>query len=304
MDLRHLRNMLAIIEAGSLGKAAQRLNISQPALTKSIQRLERDLGVRLFERDIRGMKPTFYAESLKGYATATCIGMAEAEKQITALRSGTEGVITIAGPPLITTELLPPVLVRLSQERPNLQVRIVTQNRNLFTDLLEGRFSIVVAMLYNEMPKQGLSKQWLFDDRLTLVMRPDHPLARRRKVKPEDLLDQKWVFADSDIWSQHRLQLYFEQNSLSMPRARIESRDPAIMKSIIMISDHIGMIAKLGVQREIAAGQLKSIDIESPLMLRPTGIVRRENEPASPAVESLIRILEDACKRRRSAVRR
>ena len=86
MDIRHLRNMLAVIEEGSIGKAAQRLNISQPALTKSIHRLEEHLGVRLFDREARGMKPTFYAESLKGYAKAACVGMAEAESQIASLR--------------------------------------------------------------------------------------------------------------------------------------------------------------------------------------------------------------------------
>jgi DNA-binding transcriptional LysR family regulator len=299
MDVRHLRNMLAIIEEGSLGKAAQRLNMSQPALTKSIQRLEKHLGVRLFERDIRGMKPTFYAESLTGYAKATCIGMAEAESQIAALRSGTEGVITVAAPPLIATELLPEILVRLSQKRPRLQVRVVAQNRNLFTDLLDGKFSLVVAMLYNEMPKQGLAKEWLFDDRLVLAMRPDHPLAKRRKIKPADLIDQKWVFADPDTWSQRRLQLYFEQNGLALPRPRVESRDPAVVKSIIMVSDHIGVIARLGIEREIAKGLLKGIEIDSPLMLRPMGIVRRENEPLSPSVKSLVRILEEACKKRR-----
>src|SRR6267154_2326798 len=152
MDLRHLRNMLAVMEEGSLGKAAQRLNISQPALTKSIQRLEEELGVRLFDREARGMKPTFYAESLRGYAKAACIGMAEAESQIAALRNGTEGTITVAGPALMMTELLPAVLVRLSQERPNLQVRVVAQNKELFSELLEGKFSLVVAMLYDEMP--------------------------------------------------------------------------------------------------------------------------------------------------------
>ena len=304
MDLRHLRNMLAVMEEGSLGKAAQRLNISQPALTKSIQRLEEELGVRLFDRESRGMKPTFYADSLRGYAKAACIGMAEAESQIASLRSGTEGIITVAGPPQIVTRLLPEVLVRLSQERPKLQVRIVGQNKELFTDLLEGHFNLVVAMLYNELPKHGLSKQWLFDDRLVLVMRPDHPLARRRKVKPSDLIDQKWVFADSDTWSQHRLRLFFEQAGLTVPWARFESRNPEILKSIIMISDHIGMVARMGVEKEVAQGLLKAIEIDSPLMLRPIGIVRRENEPASPAVKSFVRIIEEVCKARSRAARR
>ena len=304
MDIRHLRNMLAVMEEGSLGKAAQRLNISQPALTKSIQRLEEQLGVRLFDREARGMKPTFYADSLRGYAKAACVGMAEAESQIASLRNGTEGIITVAGPPLIVTELLPKVLVRLSQERPKLQVRVVGQNKELFTDLLDGRFNLVVAMLYNELPKEGLSKQWLFDDKLVLIMRPDHPLAKRRKVKTDDLLDQKWVFSDSDTWSQRRLRLYFEQAGLALPRARFESRNPEVLKSIIMISDHIGMIAKLGVEKELSKGLLKAIEIDSPLMLRPIGIVRRETEPISPAMKSFIRILEEVCKGRRHASRR
>jgi len=304
MDIRHLRNMLAVMEEGSLGKAAQRLNVSQPALTKSIQRLEEQLGVRLFDREARGMKPTFYADSLRGYAKAACVGMAEAESQIASLRNGTEGIITVAGPPLIVTELLPKVLVRLSQERPKLQVRVVGQNKELFTDLLDGRFNLVVAMLYNELPKEGLSKQWLFDDKLVLIMRPDHPLAKRRKVKPGDLLDKKWVFADSDTWSQRRLRLYFEQAGLALPRARFESRNPEVLKSIIMISDHIGMIAKLGVEKELSKGLLKAVEIDSPLMLRPIGIVRRESEPISPAMKSIIRILEEVCRGRRHTSRR
>jgi DNA-binding transcriptional LysR family regulator len=304
MDIRHLRNMLAVMEEGSLGKAAQRLHISQPALTKSIQRLEEQLGVRLFDREARGMKPTFYADSLRGYAKAACIGMAEAESQIASLRNGTEGVITVAGPPLIVTEFLPQVLVKLSEERPKLQVRVVGQNRELFTDLLEGHFNLVVAMLYDELPKQGLSKQWLFDDRLVLVMRPDHPLARRRKVKPSDLIDQKWVVGDSDTWSQHRLRLYFEQAGLTLPRARFESRNPEVLKSIIMISDHIGMIARLGVEKELANGLLKAIEIDSPFLLRPIGIVRRESDPISPAVKSFVRIIEEVSKTRGRAIRR
>jgi DNA-binding transcriptional LysR family regulator len=304
MDIRHLRNMLAVMEEGSLGKAAQRLHISQPALTKSIQRLEEQLGVRLFDREARGMKPTFYADSLRGYAKAACIGMAEAESQIASLRNGTEGVITVADPPLIVTEFLPQVLVKLSEERPKLQVRVVGQNRELFTDLLEGHFNLVVAMLYDELPKQGLSKQWLFDDRLVLVMRPDHPLARRRKVKPSDLIDQKWVVGDSDTWSQHRLRLYFEQAGLTLPRARFESRNPEVLKSIIMISDHIGMIARLGVEKELANGLLKAIEIDSPFLLRPIGIVRRESDPISPAVKSFVRIIEEVSKTRGRAIRR
>ncbi len=68
MDLRQLRNLIAVIDNGSLGKAAEVLHISQPALTKSIQRLEERLGVPLFYRDSRGMRPTVYGEAFRAHA--------------------------------------------------------------------------------------------------------------------------------------------------------------------------------------------------------------------------------------------
>ncbi len=106
--------MLAVIEEAVSATASVRLNVSQPALTKSIQRLEEHLGVRLFERDSRGMKPTLYADSLQGYAKAACAGMVEAEGRIRSLRSGTEGLLKVAAPPLIATEFCRAQLIPLS----------------------------------------------------------------------------------------------------------------------------------------------------------------------------------------------
>ena len=298
MDVRQLRNMLAVLEDGSLAKAALRVNLSQPALTKSIQRLEKQLGVRLFERDPRGMIPTLYASGLRNYAQAVCASLLEAEQQIEALRSGHEGAITIAAPPLIMTSFVPSAVARLSQHRPKLQISLVSQTRNLYADLLDGHVGLVVSMLFDEIPKRGLVKQWLFDDRLVLVMRPDHPLTTLSFVEPKILLNQKWIFARDGNWGQSRLRVYFEQHGLDLPRSRIESHDHVVMKSIIMASDHIGLIAKLGVEREILTGALACIEIDSPLMGRPIGIVRRENEPTTPATDDLIGFLKDAAKER------
>ncbi len=298
MDLRHLRNMLAVMEEGSIGKAAERLHISQPALTKSIQRLEEELGVRLFIRKARGMEPTFFAESLRGYAQSASVGMTQAVKQINALREGTEGLLTIAAPPLIATEFLPEVLARLSAERPNLQLRVISQNHELFTALLAGQFSLVVGMLYDEVPKVGLTKEWIFDDRLVLVMRPDHAAAKLRKFHPADLMKYRWVLADRVTWHRRRLALYFEQHGLGLPPSSIESPDPTILKSFIMQTDLIGVVSKLGVEREVRQGLLRTIEIDSPLMRRPIGVIRRENDMPSLAADAFMRIARQVCRER------
>ena len=304
MDVRHLRNMLAVIEEGTIAKAAQRVNMSQPAMTKSIQRLEEQLGVRLFERVPRGMRPTYYAHALQDYARAACVGMAEAERQISALRGGTEGSIVIAAPAIIMTNLIPAVLAKLSKERPKLQMRLVSQNASLYSDLLDGKFSVVVSMLFDEIPKRGLVKEWLFDDRLVLVMRPDHPLAKQRQVKARDLLPQKWVFGHGDNFGLNRLKTYFEQDGFDLPKPSIESHDHVVMKSVLMATDHVGLIARLGVEKEVASGLLKCLEIDSPLMARPIGVIRREREPTSPATDAFIRLLKELSKSRRAGKKR
>jgi DNA-binding transcriptional LysR family regulator len=109
---------------------------------------------------------------------------------------------------------------------------------------------------------------------------------------------EKWVFADGDTWNQHRLKLYFEQAGLSVPFARMESRNPAVLKSIVEASDFVTVIARLGVEKEVKAGVLKTVDLPSPLMQRPIGVVRRAGEPLSPAAKSFVKMAEDICRER------
>lgn len=298
MDLRQLRNLLAVMEEGSIGKAAERLHVSQPALTKSIQRLEEELGVRLFERKARGMDATFYAEHLRSYAESACIGMAEVLKELNALKNGTEGLLTVAATPLVAHNLLTDVAVRLTLERPNLQIRIVSQNHELFTELQAGKFNLVVAMLYSEIPTVEFSKEYLFDDRLVLVMRPGHPVSKLRKLSIKGLLNYKWALADAETWHYKRLAVYFQEEGFDPPRANISSRDPMVLKSVIMNSDHIGVIARLGVEKELKEGLLTAVDLPSPLMRRPIGIVRRMSDVHYPAVGAFERVLKDVCRER------
>ncbi len=156
MDVRHLRNVLAVMETGSLNRAALQLGISQPALTKSIQRLEASLGVPLFLREAKGMRPTIYARSLSDFARATCVGLEQSITEIQALKSGSSGFVTLCGPPLIADHLFPETVVRVMAAFPNISVRIVEQIDDLFTSLLEGKFDLLAATMTDQMPRAGV----------------------------------------------------------------------------------------------------------------------------------------------------
>ncbi|HWG05341.1 MAG TPA: LysR family transcriptional regulator, partial [Beijerinckiaceae bacterium] len=250
MDLRQLRGMLAVIEAGSLGKAAERLHMSQPALTKSIKRLEDDLGVSLFVRGARGMHPTVFADSLQAYAQAASVGMAQAVSQIKALKSGTEGIVTIAAPPIIGSELFPDALIKLTNERPNLRLRVVLQGNDLFASLLAGRYDLIVATLYSEIPPTGLLWRQLFIDRMVAITRPNHALASRGKMSFADLREYPWAVADGESRHRRRLEHFFAAAGLQPPQAAIECSTPSLVRALVMRSDYVGIVAKCGTEAD------------------------------------------------------
>jgi DNA-binding transcriptional LysR family regulator len=298
MDLRQLRNMLAVMDKGTIGKAAESLNISQPALTKSIRRLEEQLGVELFVREARGMRPTIYADSLKAYAQSACTGMTQATSTIKALRNGLEGTISIGAPETITSKLFPDVVEVLARKRPRLQVRIFSQSEFLFSALLAGQYDLAVSPVYNEIPQVGLLKRWIFDDHLMVVIRRNHPLTKLRTVTAEKLQQCTWIVSDGTTVHRRRVERYFEDAGLDMPYIAVESRSPTVLKEIIMRTDYVGLLSAMEVELEVKQHLLRTIDVQSSIMVRPIGLVWRENHAFSPAVLSFIEILETVCRRR------
>src|SRR5258708_31723793 len=125
MLLHQLRLVLALSEHRSLARAAQTLGISQPALSKSLRKLETYLGVELFERTPRGVLPTEFGRELTQHARAIAVGVDEAERAVGAIREGIEGRIAIGSAPGVIPHGLPIATARLLRRRPHLKLTLV-----------------------------------------------------------------------------------------------------------------------------------------------------------------------------------
>ncbi len=291
MDLRHLRNVLAVMEEGTLGRASQRLHISQPALTKSIKRLEESLGVKLFDRESRGMRPTKYADALQAYAKTICVWMSEAQSQLAAMRDGSSGLVTIGAPPGLARDLLPELVARLVAERPKLHIKIVIENAaDLVTSLLEGKYSLIFSTLHEKIPVEAIEKNWLFDDRLMLAMRRGHPLSRKKTFHPESLFQQPWALPNAGNRNYGRIQSFFREHGFPMPKPSVESEDPSVLKQVIASSNHIGVLAYLGIRADVKSGRLNAFDLKSPFMVRPIGLLLRQGDRSKPELTDIKRI--------------
>jgi DNA-binding transcriptional LysR family regulator len=294
MDLKQLRNLAAVLDAGSIGKAAAQLHISQPALSKSIRRLEEELGVLLFERDGRGVQPTRYAEGLRDYANSASFGLAQAMADIQALKSGTEGIVSLAGPQAIAEQLFGACAARIVRARPKLQLRITITSTELFSGLVAGQYDLVVAALYEEATEAGLARRLLFDDRFVAIVRPGHKLLALPHPEPRDLASQPWIFGPVGTLHRRRLEQFFNVAGLPLPRAAIECRSTEVIKSIVMATDHLALMSRMGAAAEISDGRLQAIELDSPFLTRPIGILWRQDR-LTPPIEFAMAVIEEVC---------
>jgi DNA-binding transcriptional LysR family regulator len=291
---RQFQNILMIVEKGSLGKAAEALRTSQPALTKSIRRLEEQLGVPLFYRDARGMRPTVYGDVLRAHAQGITIGIEHALREIAALRAGYEGDIHVAAGPIMTNEILAKAVVRLTRERPKLRVNIHTAIGNTSEDLIAGKYDFILALLPPGDPPSWLSQEPLFDDRIALIVRNGHPLTRRKRVTARDLAKASWVLPVPGHYHRRRLESVFEAERLPMPVPTIECSSTDFIKTVTAAGDHIGLVAEMGLR----AGKdptLCEIPFESPFLIRPIGLLWRKHQILSPPTLLLIAALKKIC---------
>lgn len=297
MDIRALRSLLAVIETGSLNKAAERLNVSQPALTKTVQRMEAQLGVKLFERDTRGVRATPFAEQFRAYAQAACTGYDQVVAELHASQSGIQSAVTIAGAPLLSSMLFPQAIVRVMRRNPDFRVKVESRSRDLLDSLVDGKVDIAVSPL-DDMRHPGIAHRYLLNDKWVVIVRPDHPLARQRQVTAHDLHKCDWVYSDNDSFHRRRLERYFQESGLTVPRARIESRAPTMLKAVVCCSDYIGLVARLSVETDAKAGLLKIIELDTPMMTRPIGFLWREKDALSTAAQALMEMIETVCRER------
>ncbi len=298
MDLRQLRVLLAVMEKGSLGRAAEWLNTSQPAVTKTIQRLEAELDVALFDRDARGMRPTQFAECLATHARSISIGVSQAIDDVKSLKGGAKGIVTIGSPPLIAVEVLPPVVVALAKEHPGLHVRVITSSDAISDRLLAGEFDFGLDLLGAMPGDSGLKERHLFNDRLVLIARKGHPVGRLSAPTPQDLQSFEWILPLPGNRHRRRLIQLFEVAGLTPPTAAIECSTTEFIKTIVSQTDYLGIVARIALHPQIDAAdrKLQIIELDSPSMLRPVGLVWRQGQVLTPAIRLAMHTVVEVCR--------
>ncbi|WP_296258633.1 MULTISPECIES: LysR family transcriptional regulator [unclassified Pseudomonas] len=181
MDFRQLRYFVAVYEEGHVGRAAERLSLSQPALSQQIRLLEHSLDVSLFERSSKRLLPTLAAHTLYNHAVPLLEGMQRARDALRNFKGHSQRTLAIGVMQTVHSSLVPQMLEHVRKAQPHLVVQIYELSAmEIERRLLNGALDIGISYLPPRQP--GLHGMALYEDELKLVIAANHPLREFKKV--------------------------------------------------------------------------------------------------------------------------
>jgi DNA-binding transcriptional LysR family regulator len=297
VEFRQLTYLLAVAEKGTIGKAAESLGISQPALTKSIKTLEDALQVKLLERRPRGVFPTVYGDAVIARARSVRLHMDDLLSELQSLRAGIGGIIRIGMAQGVASRLIPLATLRVLAEYPNVRFSVMTGAVDRLVALLEaGDIEFAVTPFGRQSFGSGVVEEFLFHDRPMIVVRSDHPLADHAQLQPQQLVHCKWVLSDFSTPLRRAFDQIFVSDNLPPPTPMIESDSVIYTKSILMQTDFASFFPRDQILLEEEAGLLSCIPVKTDIPPRPVGILRRRSETLSPFGQLLIAAVRALCR--------
>lgn len=290
MKLTQMRDVVAISERGSLRAAARHLQLAQPALTRSVHELERELGVPLFERRARGMILTPMGEAFVRRATAVLSEVRRARDEVEQLHGGTRGRVVVGLSLAAHIALLPKALRPFRARYPHVQLHIIEGwYPTMESALIDGSVDFYVGPQPERPPSGELIQEKLFDNVRIILGRRGHPLGRSRSLR--DLVDAEWATTSVTFKAEEELGRLFEQHDLPPPRLALRSQSAVTLIVSLSNTDLLAMVPIQWTGLVAAHGPLVVIPVRETLPAPTIVTVRRAGLPLTPAAEFLLDLL-------------
>jgi DNA-binding transcriptional LysR family regulator len=295
LKIRQLVLLVSLDDERNIHRAAEALGMTQPGASKQLKELEDMLGVALFERLPRGIRPTWYGEIMTRHARMVLSSLGQAHEEILALKSGLTGQVNlgvILGP---STTLVPRTIIRMKQSFPDVQVHVVIETSDvLHQRLRQGALDMLVARLSERHDKSRLRYQPLTREAVSLVVRVDHPL-RQRVPAPvlRDLMPLAWILPLSGSVLRHRFDMMCRQAGLEPPGNTIETVALPMITSLLQQSDMIALIPAEIARHYAQYGMLAVLPVVADCEMDAFGIITRQDAPLSPSAGTMLKLLRE-----------
>ncbi|MCC5868013.1 MAG: LysR family transcriptional regulator [Gammaproteobacteria bacterium] len=293
LDSRRLRHFLAVYDLRSIGQAAEKLFLTQPALSKSLRQLEEDLQVKLFDRTPLGVVPTVFGEALAQRAKVIRAEMRHAESELANLRGAAKGQVTIGVGPSIAATLMPIATQRFYQERPGIAVTVIEGLVDtLMPALRRGELELAIGA-WPPARDADLATERIFRDRVSVVAGSKHPLLRHKSLRLVQLLDHPWVLPPETQRWRHLMEETFLAAGLSPPQPAVTSNSASFIRTLLQENQFLSFLPMQLLSRPREPERLRAVEVEGLSREVDVTVTYRERAILSPAAHALLATLRE-----------
>lgn len=288
IDPRKLVYFAAVVDHGSINRAAAACGISQPAMSTSMDRLEKELDLKLLERSSAGIVPTTYGEVLYCHARLIREEVELARQNLQNALDGVKESIRIGALPSLAGGIIPAALGAWRVTYPELDLQIVENAQiDLLRGLIRRDFDFVIGFTEVFDILDGLRQKVLFRDMLCVLARPEHPLAQKPELAWTDLMSFPWISPTS-----RRTHTVIDHIMTTMnvapPQQVTVCGSVSLLKSLVAESDHLALLPVHAARQDLDSGRLIALPFEDPVLHRNIAVFFREGYTMDAARNDLV----------------
>ncbi len=259
LNLHHLRVFAAVAEHGGFSRAAVALRLSQPAVSKTVQELERQAGLALFDRAGRTPRLTEAGETLFARAREL-FGVARiAEEELGALRGLERGILRVGASTTVATYFLPQLLARFHEQHPGITLRVLSANtRAVARRLLEGRLDI--ALVEGPVSHERISVATWREDELVVIAPAAHPLVRKRRVVAADLATEPFILREPGSGTREVAEASLAEHGVH-PSATMQLGSTEAIKQAVAAGLGLAVVSRASAADQLALGYIAVVRV-------------------------------------------
>lgn len=259
--LRHLHTFVAVAQQGTLGRAAETLNLSQPALSKTLNELEQLTGTRLFERGRLGAQLTTVGEQFLTHAVKVLDALNSAGQALNRKEGLNNDIVRIGALPTAALGILPTVIGQFHKQQKDITLQVATMNNTmLLAGLKSGEIDIGIGRMSDPELMSGLHYELLFLESLKLVVRPGHPLLQET-VTLSRVMEWPVVVSPKGTVPRQNAEALLQSRGCKMPAGCIETLSASLSRQLTVDFDYVWFVPSGAVKDDLRRGVLTALPI-------------------------------------------
>jgi DNA-binding transcriptional LysR family regulator len=297
MKLRDLHVLMAVVQAGSMRKAAAKLNTTQPSISRSISELEDAIGVRLLDRTPQGVEPTEYGRALLDGGAAMFDDLRQTVKNIEFLADPTAGEVRIACNASLATSFLSAVVDRMSRRYPRIAFHVVIKEaESLHRELSERNVDLLITRRFGDLADERLDFEFLFADAYVVAAGAHSPWVRRRRLELAELVNEPWTLSPPENVLGLVAREAFRASGLDFPHVTVATATPEMRISLLATGRFLSIFPDAILRFPTGRPEVKILPIKVPVAPVPVGIVTLKNRTLSPVARLFIEHAREVAK--------